>query len=293
MSEVVISLTTIPSRARHLAEFLDCINHQTILPSRIELNLPAEYHKRSLGKVDRSLIPSDFDVYECEDFGPATKVLPTLKRYADSDVRIIYCDDDRVYDKNWVHNLVTASGRTPDRAICDECVSINSILYRYHYPRKDMRYKVKKALSLGKFRPYHTDKWKDADIAQGFGGVLVRPSFFTDMVFSIPAVLWSVDDIWLLGNMASNGTGIRWSGRKREEKSVPIFVDGQDLGRLPESLNLSECDGFGRLSADYYAVRYFQENFGTWSEKNRVAKRPAFNTFHMLAREGGAETRAG
>ena len=215
MSEVVISLTTIPSRARHLAEFLDCINHQTILPSRIELNLPAEYHKRSLGKVDRSLIPTDFDVYECEDFGPATKVLPTLKRYADSDVRIIYCDDDRVYDKNWVHNLVTASGRTPDRAICDECVSINSILYRYHYPRKDMRYKVKKALSFGKFRPYHTDKWKDADIAQGFGGVLVRPSFFTDMVFSIPAVLWSVDDIWLSGNMASNGTGIRWSGRKR------------------------------------------------------------------------------
>jgi hypothetical protein len=113
------------------------------------------------------------------------------------------------------------------------------------------------------------------------------------MVFSIPAVLWSVDDIWLSGNLASNGTGIRWSGRRREEKSVPIFVDGQDLGRLPESLNLSECDGFGRLSADYYGVRYFQENFGIWKGKTRSLKHPGFNTFHMLAREANAETRAG
>jgi hypothetical protein len=92
--------------------------------------------------LDRSLIPSDFDVHEYEDFGPATKVLPMLKRYAESDTRIIYRDDDRAYDMNWVHNLVTASGRTPDRAICDECVSINSILYRYRYPRKDLRYKT-------------------------------------------------------------------------------------------------------------------------------------------------------
>jgi hypothetical protein len=93
--------------------------------------------------------------------------------------------------------------------------------------------------------------------------------------------------------MASNGTRIRWSGRSREEKSVPIFVDGQDLGRLPGSLNLSECDGFGRLSADYYAVRYFQENFGTWSEKNRTMKHPAFNSFHMVPRASNPHTRVG
>ena len=123
--------------------------------------------------------------------------------------------------------------------------------------------------------------------------MLVKPSFFAEMVFSIPAVLWSVDDIWLSGNMVSNGTKISWSGRSREEKSVPIFVDGHGPGRLPESLNLSECDGFGRLSADYYAVRYFQENFGTWSEKNRTMKHPAFTSFHMLTLASNPHTRLG
>jgi len=268
MSEIVISLTTVPSRARHLSQFLEGINSQTVLPSRIELNLPAEYHKRSLGKVDRTLIPSDLDVYDCEDCGPATKILPTLKRYSGSDTRIIYCDDDRIYDKNWVRNLVAASDCNPKSAICDETISISSIIYRYHHPHKDLRYKVRKALSLGRYRPYHTDKTRQSDVAQGFGGVLVKPSFFTNTVFSIPDVLWSVDDIWLSGNMTLNGTKIRWSGRCRDEKSVPMFVDGHELGRLPDSLNLSECDGFNRHSADYYAVRYFQKNFGIWSGQN-------------------------
>lgn len=274
MSEIIISLTTVPSRARHLSQFLNSINKQTVLPSRIELNLPAEYHKRSLGTVDRKCIPSDFDVHDCVDYGPATKILPTLKRYTDSDARIIYCDDDRLYDENWIHKLTATSDRNPSSAVCDESISVNSVIYRYYHPHKNFRYKVKKALSLGRHRPYHTDKINQSDIAQGFGGVLVKPSFFTDAVFSIPDVLWSVDDVWLSGDMTLNGTTIRWSGRSRDEKSSPVLVDGHDLGRLPDSLNVSECDGFNRHSADYIAVRYFQKNFGIWNE-GKIASRPS------------------
>jgi len=270
MGEIVISLTTVPSRARYLSQFLDSIEKQTVLPSKIELNIPTEYHKRKLGKVDSNLIPSDLDVYDCEDYGPATKILPTLKRYSDRETRIIYCDDDKIYDKNWVHNLVTASDDAPDSAICDETISISSIIYRYHHPHKDLRYKVKKALSFGRFRPYRTDKSKDSDIAQGFGGVLVKPSFFTDAVFTIPEILWSVDDIWLSGDMTVKGTEIRWSGRPRDEKAKPVFVDGHNLGDFPDSLNLLEFDGFDRFEADYYAVRYYQEKFGIWGGHNRT-----------------------
>lgn len=264
MGDIVISLTTVPSRARYLSKFLESIEKQTVLPSRIELNIPTEYHKRNLGKIDKKLIPSDLDVYDCVDYGPATKILPTLKRYSDTDTRIIYCDDDRLYNENWVRNLVSVADRNPTSAICDECISIRSIIHRYYHPHKDLRYKIKKALTLGRYRPYRTDKKTASDIAQGFGGVLVKPSFFDNRVFSIPDVLWSVDDIWLSGHMTLTGSDIRWSGRCREEKSVPVFVNGRELGRLPDSLNLSECDGFDRLAADYYAVRYYQENFGIW-----------------------------
>lgn len=274
MSELVISLTTIPSRVRHLSKVLDSINNQTVLPSKIELNLPAEYYKRSLGKVNRKLIPTDIDVYDCEDFGPATKILPTLKRYSESDRQIIYCDDDKIYHKNWIRNLVAASESKPTSAICDDCISVRSIIYRYHHPKKDLRYTLKKFLSLGRYHPYRTDKNNQSDIAQGFGGVLVRPSFFPNTVFSIPDVLWSVDDIWLSGNLILNGTKICWSGRSKDEKAKPIFIDGQELGQMPDSLNVSKVDGFYRHSADYYAVKYFQENFGIWNAQKHALGDP-------------------
>lgn len=269
MSEIIISLTTIPSRARYLSNFIDIINYQTVSPSKLELNIPTEYHKRNLGKVDKNLIPSDFTVYDCEDYGPATKLLPTLKRYTGSDVKIIYCDDDRLYDKNWIRNLVISSDKYPTSAICEEFTSIRKVERRYHNRNKRLRKALKalrKSLSFGKYKPAHIDKKDTPDIAEGFGGVLVRPSFFDDMVFSIPDMLWSVDDIWLSGNMALTGTEIHWSGRCSNEASTPMTVGGHDLGRLPDALTLLQFNGLNRITADYYALKYFQNNFGIWVE---------------------------
>lgn len=267
MSDIIISLTTIPSRARYLYRFLDSINCQTVLPSKIEINIPTEYNKRNLGTVDKKLIPSDLDAYECEDYGPATKLLPTLKRYAGTDTRIIYCDDDRIYNKSWIHNLVSSSNCNPASAICDEFTSVRKIERRYQNRNRWLRKAVKnikKSLLFGRYQPCQTNKKDPTEIAEGFGGVLVRPSFFTDTVFSIPDILWFVDDIWLSGIMTLNGTPIQWSGRCLSEQSAPMTVDGYDLGRHPDSLTLSQFDGLDRLSADYYALHYFQSTFGIW-----------------------------
>lgn len=267
MSDIIISLITIPSRARYLSRFLASIDRQSVLPSKIEINIPTEYNKRNLGTVDKTLIPSDLDVYECEDYGPATKLLPTLKRYAGTDTRIIYCDDDRIYNHNWIHNLVSSSDCNPASAICDEFTSVRKVERRYHNRNRRLRKalkNIKKSLLFGRYQPCQTNNNDATDIAEGFGGVLIRPSFFPDMVFSIPDILWSVDDIWLSGVMTLNGTPIHWSGRCLSEKSAPMTVDGHDLGRQPEALTLSQFDGFDRLSADYYALNYFQRNFGIW-----------------------------
>ena len=287
MSEIIISLTTIPSRARHLSRLLDNMADQTVLPSRIELNVPTEYHRRNLGKLDRSLIPEDIDVYDCTDYGPATKILPTLKRYAGKDVQIIYCDDDRIYNKNWIRNLVTAAECNPASAICDECMSIRTVASRYYLSYKNLRYKIKqlrKALLLRRYRPHPIKKNNAADIAQGFGGVLVKPYFFNDMVFSVPDAFWSVDDIWLSGNMTLNEIKILWSGRCHTEKSLPMSVDGQDIGQMQDALALSQFHGLDRSSADFYAVRYYQKNFGIWGGHRHALERLSSNGLKALQR---------
>ena len=35
-----------------------------------------------------------------QDLGPATKFLPAVEEYAQEDVAVIFCDNDKIYDPN-------------------------------------------------------------------------------------------------------------------------------------------------------------------------------------------------
>jgi len=264
MSEYVLSLTTIPSRAKYLGQFLSSIGRQTLQPARIELNLPVEYKRRNLGVIDRSQIPSDFTVFNCEDFGPATKILPTLKRHKDENTQIIYCDDDRIFDRNWALRLTNIALQHPKSAIADECNAISAIDYRYENPSRNWQYRLKRAASFGLYDPYKSSRKTEWDIVEGFGGVLVRPAFFSAQVFDIPTDIWAVDDIWLSANLAANHSDILWTQRTSRERSRSLRVSGKNLGRLSDALFLSTFDGLDRAKADYQSVRKCQEMFGIW-----------------------------
>ena len=55
-----------------------------------------------------------------KDFGPATKLLPALQENWNKKARIIFCDDDRVYDESMVSRLITESIVKPDCIIAEE-----------------------------------------------------------------------------------------------------------------------------------------------------------------------------
>ena len=106
MTKLVVSLTTIPSRLPSLARTLQSLHRQDTVPDVIELNLPRSYSKRSLGRIDPDLIPGGCTVrWVPQDMGPATKVLPTVRRYRAMDAWIVYCDDDQSYDPQWLTRL--------------------------------------------------------------------------------------------------------------------------------------------------------------------------------------------
>ena len=77
------------------------------------------------------------------------------------------------------------------------------------YPRatvvqKNYVYRIKRALSLGTWKPRKNMKSGYADTFAGFGGVLVYPKFFNNNFFHIPKECWMNDDIWISGQFEIN-----------------------------------------------------------------------------------------
>ena len=54
----------------------------------------------------------------CEDYGPITKLYPTLLKETDPDTIIICIDDDKEYDKYLIENLLKGSTKYPEKCIC-------------------------------------------------------------------------------------------------------------------------------------------------------------------------------
>lgn len=262
--KIIVSLTTIPSRVGFLHQTINSLRAQTIQPDSIELNIPDVYKKRSLGSMDFSLLPNDISIIRCEDFGPATKLLPTLQRYSGKNVCIIYCDDDRIYDKGLIERLLTCHDKFPNSAIADEVVEIKSRYFAKVY-RKNFAYRLRRFLSGGRWKPSRNNPFK-GQIAEGFGGVLVKPSFFTERVFNIDEEFMMVDDIWFSAMLAHNNVGVKFSGRKPSEKSKDVIADGETLGRRSDSLVKSVFDDMGRNDLDWRAIETASRRYAIWED---------------------------
>lgn len=263
--KVIVSLTTIPSRVIYLRKTIQSLLSQTYKPYSIELNIPEVYKKRDLGRIDFSSLPEGIAVFRCEDSGPATKLLPTLSRYSGQNVCIIYCDDDRIYEKNMISRLLDCHRANPTSAVAEEVVEIKSRYYSREY-QKDLGYRLRRVLSAGYWKPSRNNPTK-GQILQGFGGVLVRPNFFPKKTFEIDDEFFMVDDIWLSAMLAVGKVKVTYSGRTSAERSSPVIVDGRDLGRSSGSLVTSTHQGLTRNDLDWRAIKLASERYGVWIDE--------------------------
>jgi hypothetical protein len=204
-SEIVISLTTLPSRIGHIDLTLKSLLQQSIPPARIYLNVPA-YSKRE--KCAYEVPPhiqklKTVEIVPCEDYGPATKVIPTLFNMP-PDQPIFVVDDDRIYHPNLIADLDAAikvrtdtvfgfSGWIVPEDLIDRPTKIlSNLLMRSPAPVRASR------LS----QPY------PVDIIQGMSGYCVRPCFFPDLAaltnYSVaPEAAFFVDDVWISGHCSA------------------------------------------------------------------------------------------
>jgi hypothetical protein len=263
-NKVVVSLTTIPPRAHFLNKTIDSLLNQTHKPDSIELNIPETYKKRNFGSMDISLLPKAASVFRCQDFGPATKLLPTIARYSGQNVCIIYCDDDRLYDRNLIKRLLECHESSPNSAIADEVLEIKSRYYSRKH-KKNFTYRIRRFLSGGMWKPNKNNPHK-GQIAEGFGGVLVKPEFFTSRAFDIDQEFVMVDDIWFSAMLAYNDVKVRFSNRKAVEKSKPVIANGIDLGRSLDSLVESVHNDMNRNDLDWRAIQLARKRFSVWED---------------------------
>ena len=116
----IISLTSIPPRFPHLSETLNSLLNQNADIDAIILYIPREYKRFEYDVNNLPQVPSGVQIRITEqDFGPATKILPAAREYAEEDVAIIFCDDDKIYDPNWAGRLINAAQKQLDCAIVE------------------------------------------------------------------------------------------------------------------------------------------------------------------------------
>ena len=109
MINFCVSFTTLPSRIKNITKTIDSINAQTLKPRNIFLNLPykfkrfknysfTENHLRSLDKFN-------LEIKRCEDYGPSTKLMGSLKEIQKFDC-VIILDDDHIYHEKMFEILI-------------------------------------------------------------------------------------------------------------------------------------------------------------------------------------------
>ena len=130
MTKLIISLTTIPPRFKYVQECLSSLLSQTEEVEAVNLYVSRNYKRFSYAHSDLPGLAKGVNLRLIdEDLGPATKVLPACRDYYGQDARILFCDDDKIYDCDWAQRFLDASKEHSDCAICERGGHLSSSRY--------------------------------------------------------------------------------------------------------------------------------------------------------------------
>lgn len=194
-AKVIVSLTTVPSRIRWLKPTLISLLRQ--YPDVIELNLA----KLPLKQDVPWEIPSWLTALSAvqifwldQDYGPASKFIPSIERHAHEDCAICVVDDDMIYPQNLLSNLLQAQ-----RA--------------YHQPAVFCAsgHKIWRDLDSSRPQPRYENRSKERTqvaIIQGCGGYLIQPNYFNldqlKAILTLPGDSVKQDDVWISGLLSQS-----------------------------------------------------------------------------------------
>ena len=116
---VIATLTTAPDRIHLIEPVLQSLTSgQTRPPNEIHLNIPHRFARTGAEYIIPDFIKNyPVKVFRCEDEGPGTKLIPTIRRTApDNDVWFFIVDDDVRHLPKALETLVDFAQRNPRAA---------------------------------------------------------------------------------------------------------------------------------------------------------------------------------
>lgn len=115
---IYVSLTTIPQRVKNLSKTIKSLLNQTKEIDKIFINIPFHY-LRFKKNIKNDEIPKfnnqKIEVIRCDDYGPGTKLLGSLKNIKKNSL-VILVDDDNEYENYMVEKFFYFYNKAPTNA---------------------------------------------------------------------------------------------------------------------------------------------------------------------------------
>lgn len=225
----IISLTTVPSRLKWIKPTL--ISLLKLRPTRIELNLPRNPMKSDVAWEIPAWLStlSAVDLYWLDqDYGPASKWIPTLARYQGTDQAIVVVDDDMIYPDDLLHKLMALYQQHGGRAaFCCSGHRLYDHLNFFDFPRNAW--------------PAEGGLERVA-IMEGCGGYVISPQMIplaaAEAISQLPRQQARQDDIWLSGLLSQYGVAKYFIPSKRRKGTINTITPAIDGDRVHASNQL-------------------------------------------------------
>ncbi len=242
---VIISLTSIPSRINTLHLVIKSLFHQTYRPKKIVLWLNDDLKgriPRRLRKLESSLFEIHYSALTCSH----RKLIHSLKMYPNE--TIITCDDDLIYDKNWLGKLYQQHLKYPADIIANEVTQIKIDSDGNYLPGVMWR-KVDLQGKLNSFLPI------------GAWGILYPASSLSQEIFNQKLFLEltpKADDLWFKGMALLQGTN------SRQSEDIPVepipIIGTQKISLKKENVGKNKNDVQWLALSNYYDLLSILKN---------------------------------
>jgi hypothetical protein len=110
---VVISFTTTPGRLNKLKPFLNSLLDQTVKVDEIAMSIPYKYY----GNVPKYLKKFVRVYGYSKNYDDTGNLIPVLLREGEANTKIIVVQDDMVYGKDFIEDLVEKSNKNSDKLV--------------------------------------------------------------------------------------------------------------------------------------------------------------------------------
>jgi hypothetical protein len=197
-TDISISFTTIPERIEEVADTLKSLMAQDLAPAQIELWVPRKSRRTHGGYAIPDWLSElkSIEIHRCEDWGPATKFLPKLRKAKPND-RLLIVDDDKIYPRQFVSQIAHAAQQHAEVALCYSGWKVPSDLIDRP---TTLWMNIRRRPPAPVKSPWVSNLHK-IDIMQGYSGYLVQPRFFDLNSLAdyskAPEAAFFVDDVWI------------------------------------------------------------------------------------------------